>query len=204
MSFEPVGSSTTRNVDVRIIAATNVDLRDLIKKGGFLADLLYRIDVITINVPPIRQRKDDLPLLVDHFIRRYAQQYGKEVEGVSSEVMASLLSHDWPGNVREIKNCLARAVILAKGPVLGPGDFQNNIVGTTSPVPSSGQAGAIVEIPAHGYKLQDMEMELIAKTLEKCAGNKTRAAKLLGISRKALYQKIERLHIRLPHESANG
>jgi DNA-binding NtrC family response regulator len=203
MSFEPVGSSMTRVVDVRIIAATNLDLKELIRQGRFLADLLYRIEVITIRVPPIRERKDDIPLLVDHFIRRYAQQYGKEVEGVAPEVMKSLLGHDWPGNVREIKNCLARAVIMSKGRTLGPHDFPIGIMGQTSSDLSNRTAGAIVEIPADGFRLQDMEMELIGKTLEKCGGNKSLTAKLLGISRKALYQKIERLQIRLPNESVD-
>ena len=202
MSFEPVGSSVTKIVDVRVIAATNLDLKELIQNGRFLADLLYRIEVITINVPPVRERKGDIPLLVDYFIRRYAQQYGKDVDGVEAGVMESLLAHDWPGNVREIKNCLARAVIMSKGRKLGPDDFSNLIKEKTDSDVIR-RPGAIAEIPAHGLRLQDLEMELIAKTLKKCGGNKSTTARMLGISRKALYQKIERLKINLLPETVD-
>ena len=202
MSFEPVGSSVTKIVDVRVIAATNLDLKELIQNGRFLADLLYRIEVITINVPPVRERKGDIPLLVDYFIRRYAQQYGKDVDGVEAGVMESLLAHDWPGNVREIKNCLARAVIMSKGRKLAPDDFSNLIKEKTDSDVIR-RPGAIAEIPAHGLRLQDLEMELIAKTLKKCGGNKSTTARMLGISRKALYQKIERLKINLLPEAVD-
>jgi DNA-binding NtrC family response regulator len=197
-----VGSSVTKIVDVRVIAATNLDLKELIQNGRFLADLLYRIEVITINVPPVRERKGDIPLLVDYFIRRYAQQYGKDVDGVEAGVMESLLAHDWPGNVREIKNCLARAVIMSKGRKLGPDDFPNLIKEKTDSDVIR-RPGAIAEIPAHGLRLQDLEMELIAKTLKKCGGNKSTTARMLGISRKALYQKIERLKINLLPETVD-
>ncbi|MBF0498031.1 MAG: sigma-54-dependent Fis family transcriptional regulator [Deltaproteobacteria bacterium] len=200
-TFEPVGASTSRHVDIRLITASNSALQDLIKAGKFLADLLYRIEVITLRLPPLRERKEDLPHLVVCFIRHFAEEYNKSVEGVRPEAMEVLLDYPWPGNVREMKNCLARAVILAKGPNLAVEDLSEKILARLTQPRPAGAQGVIEEIPEQGVKLQDMELDLISKTLQKCAGNKSRAAKLLGISRKALYQKIERFQ--LPSSSSD-
>ncbi|MBF0551894.1 MAG: sigma 54-interacting transcriptional regulator [Deltaproteobacteria bacterium] len=194
-TFEPVGSSTSRHVDIRLITASNSALQDLIKAGKFLADLLYRIEVITLRLPPLRERKEDLPHLVVCFIRHYSEQYNKSVEGVRPEAMEVLLDYPWPGNVREMKNCLARAVILAKGPNLAVDDLSEKILARLTQPRPAGAQGVIEKLPEQGVRLQDMELDLINKTLQKCAGNKSRAAKLLGISRKALYQKIERFQL---------
>jgi DNA-binding NtrC family response regulator len=194
MTFEPVGGVEPHRVDVRLIAATNLDLQEEIRKGRFLSDLLYRIEVITIRVPPLRERREDIPLLIDHYLKHYARQYGKEIHGMDSKVVNALMHYPWPGNVRELKNSLARAVILSKGPLLSLADFSEKVFrGKEEPPPGSGTL--FVDLPEGGVKMKDMESELIRKTLQKCHGNKSLAAQFLGISRKALYEKMERYRI---------
>jgi DNA-binding NtrC family response regulator len=195
MTFEPVGGTTSRQVNVRIIAATNLDLQEEIKNGRFLSDLLYRIEVIPIRVPPLRNRREDIPLLVDHFIKHYAVQYDKVIDGVEPEAMEILTNYEWPGNVRELKNCLARAVILSKGPRLSPEELSEVILSKAGRYAINHRKGFIHELPDKGIKLREMESELIKKTLEKCSGNKSLTAQCLGISRKTLYEKIERYRI---------
>jgi DNA-binding NtrC family response regulator len=195
MTFVPVGSTETRKVDVRLIAATNMNLQEEIKKGRFLRDLLYRIEVISIRVPPLSQRQPDIPMLVDYFIKQYAGQYKKEVEGVQPNLMETLVRYSWPGNVRELKNSLARAVILSKGPLLSLEDFPEKIVAESKRMIAVQPKKIIFDIPDNGVRLKDMEYELILETLHKCEGNKSIAARRLGISRKALYEKITRLGI---------
>ena len=196
MTFEPVGGTVSRRVDVRLITATNLSLQQEIQAGRFLPDLFYRIEVITLNVPSLRERKEDLPLLVDHFVRQYARQYNKDVEGVTVEAMEVLTEYDWPGNIREMQNCLARAVILSKGRRLDLKDLSDPVLAAAGLEPGEETGGDIIgRLPSQGCTLQEMESELIRKTLEKCRGNKSLAAKLLGISRKALYQKMGRLGI---------
>jgi len=195
MTFEPVGGAVSRKVDVRLIAATNLDLHKEIKHGRFMRDLLYRIDVISIQMPPLRERLDDLPLLVDHFVKPYAMQYKKEIEGVHPDFMETLMSYHWPGNIRELKNCLARAVILAKGPLLGVADIPEKIISEGGRLRAKQPGRLIYAIPEQGVSIRDMEHELILKTLDQCSGNKSLAAQRLGISRKALYEKIARFKI---------
>ncbi len=197
-TFEPVGGVVSHQVDVRLISATNMNLHQEIEAGRFLPDLLYRIEVITINLPSLRERKEDLPLLVDHFVRRYARQYNKTIEGVHPSAMEVLTDYDWPGNIREIKNCLARAVILSKSERLNLEDLPQSIRGDSAQVSAAPGAALIGRLPDQGFTLRDMEFTLIRKTLEKCRGNKSMAAKFLGISRKSLYKKISRLGITPP------
>ncbi|MFH1156032.1 MAG: sigma-54 dependent transcriptional regulator [Pseudomonadota bacterium] len=194
MTFEPVGSVETRSVNARIIAATNLDLREEIRKKNFLRDLLYRIEVISIHLPPLRDRKEDIYLLVHHFIRRYAMKYGKAIHGVEPEVMKALAGFDWPGNIRELKNCIARAVILSKKTKLGLEDLPDVCV--TDAGRLAGKPGhPFFDLPDNGIRIQDMEKELIQETLMKCGGNKSHTAVKLGISRKTLYEKMARLGI---------
>jgi len=194
MVFEPVGSTDSRSVDVRLIAATNLDLQEEIKAGRFLSDLLYRIEVISIRVPSLRERRDDIPLLVEHYLRKYAERYKKRVNSVSASAMDILSAYAWPGNIRELKNCMARAVILSKGQTLQPEDFSDKA--------AAGEGAAAeprglhsLELPENGIRLRDMEIELVRKTLLQCRGNKSLTAQSLGISRKALYEKMERYGI---------
>ena len=196
-AFEPVGSAQARRVDVRVVAATNADLEEQIAAGRFLRDLLYRIEVIAIQVPPLRQRLEDLPLLVEHFVGRYCRRYRKAVLEVEPEALRELLEYPWPGNVRELKNILARAVILSKGPRLALADLPQKMIRPGPPAGAGPEAGEDAETGVGaGQTLRDMEADLIATTLKRCQGNKTLAARMLGISRKGLYEKMERLGIR--------
>ncbi len=200
-TFEPVGDTRQRSVDVRLVAATNADLEEQIASGRFMSDLLYRIEVIPIRVPPLRERIEDIPLLVEHFVAQYARRYLRAVEGVSPEAMRALMDYRWPGNIRELKNCLARAVILSKKSRLAPEDLPRKIVQSAASIhePYVGQVSG--DSDSLGPTLKEMETDLIVNTLKRCQGNKTLAAKVLGISRKGLYEKLERLGLRSSMDS---
>jgi DNA-binding NtrC family response regulator len=197
MTFEPVGSSDSKKVDTRLIAATNFNLHEEIKKGRFLRDLLYRIEVVSIRMPPLRERTGDIPLLVDHYIKNFSRQYQKEVEDVDPDLMDALMNYSWPGNIRELKNCLARAIIFSKGTTLHSHSIPESISFFSGGTENSRAKNLLYDIPDQGVSLLDMEAELITRTLEKCNGNKTMAARKLGISRKALYAKMARLEIEI-------
>ena len=176
-TFEPVGSTLSRKVDVRIIAATNLELKEEIKKERFLSDLLYRIEVIKINVPPLRERKEDIHLLVHYYANKYARQYEKKINGFDAKAMKALQEYHWPGNVRELKNYIERGVILSKKPILSLEALPENIQTTKNS-------------PGEVRSLKDLEKAQILKTLEKYNGNKSLTARHLGISRKTLYKKL--------------
>ncbi len=188
-TYEPVGDNTPRRVDVRVLAATNQDLGRLIAAGKFLGDLVYRIEVISLNLPPLRQRGEDIPLLVEYFLGRMSQRYSRPVLGIGPRAMRALVEHPWPGNVRQLENVIARAVILSKGQRLRLADF-SDLAGEEGPATPA--LGIISGLPEEGATIKDMERELILKTLAQCEGNKSQAAKRLGISRKGLYEKLER------------
>jgi DNA-binding NtrC family response regulator len=192
MAFEPVGGASSRTVDVRIIAATNLDLAEEINVGRFLNDLLYRIEVVAIRVPALRQRRDDICLLAESFIRQFARQYGKPVETVDPQAMQLLLDYRWPGNVRELKNSIARAVILSKSSRLSVDDLPPKIQAEAGRDDEKCPSAILQRFPGQGVTLRQMEIELIQKTLELHGGNKSLTAQSLGISRKTLYEKIER------------
>jgi transcriptional regulator with PAS, ATPase and Fis domain len=189
-TFEPVGSTVSRLVDARIIAATNLDLQEKIRTGGFLRDLLYRIEVINIQVPPLRQRKGDIYLLVHHFARLYARQYEKGVEGIEPDAMEALVKHHWPGNVRELKNYIERAVILSKKSKLCLEDFPKFLPSGNAAMDHFPGKPPIIRLFEDKYSLQRVEKELIQATLEQYDGNKSLTAQHLGISRKTLYKKL--------------
>jgi DNA-binding NtrC family response regulator len=194
-SFEPLGSVTTRYVDVRIITATNRNLNDEIKARRFLADLLYRIEVLTITLPPLRERGEDLQLLATHFVKQYAERYRKVIAGIDPAATAALVRHSWPGNVRELENCIARGVILSKDRQISLDDLPEKIrVLADTPASAPGD-GFLREVPEEGIRLKTLEREVIQKTLEHCKGNKTKSAEMLGLSRKTLYEKIERFKL---------
>jgi DNA-binding NtrC family response regulator len=197
-SYEPVGSSKTRFVDVRIIAATNLDLQEEIKAKRFLSDLLYRIEVLSITAPPLRERGDDVQLLVNHFIKHFAEEYKKKIDSIAPAAMDLLKRYSWPGNVRQLENCIARCVIFTKGRQIQLDDLPQ-IVKDAADVHPEAQKGYIRPLPEAGISLKALEKELIQKTLVKCKGNKSRTAGLLGLSRKALYEKIERYRIQTGH-----
>jgi len=185
--FERVGGNKTFKVDVRIVAATHRDLRKKVDEGGFREDLYYRLNVIEISIPPLRQRPGDIPLLAQHFLKKYAAANGKEIEGLSDEVMALLLAHPWPGNVRELENALERAVVLATEPQLLPVHFPTlRRLGTEAPQPGGPALG--VRIP--GSTLADLEREAILRTLEAVGGSTSRAAAVLDISARKVQYKV--------------
>jgi DNA-binding NtrC family response regulator len=176
--FEPLGSERSVHVDVRVIAATNRDLRQLVAEGKFQEDLYYRLNVIPITMPPLRDRREDIPLLVEHFIKRHAGRAGKRIDGISPQAMTLLLEALWPGNVRELENAVERAVVLAPLPVIQDRDV--TLVSATVP----GAAG----LPALNLKqnLDWAERESVRRALETARGVKKDAAELLGISQRAM------------------
>jgi len=181
--FRRVGSSHPVRVDVRIITATNQNLVDLVKAGRFREDVFYRLDVINIMMPPLRQRKEDIPLLVDHFVQQFNQQNNKQIQGVTARTLRLLLQYDWPGNVRELQNCIERAGVMADRNVIDLAQLRQVL----HPV-----AQADGE-PEGGSTLRDMEKVLILDVLRQTRGNKTAAAGLLGISLRGLHYKLKKL-----------
>lgn len=177
--FERVGGEETLEVDVRIIAATNKNLMEEIKKGTFREDLYYRLNVIPIFVPPLRERRDDISLLASHFLEKFNQEKGKKIRGISPEVMEILLSHHWPGNVRELENVIEHAVIIAKKDEIIPKDLPQYLL--QKPLKEE----TLVT-------LQDYEKDLILKTLKEFNWNKHKVAKKLKINRSTLYGKMKR------------
>jgi len=183
--FERVGSSDSIKVDVRVIAATNRDLRQAIADKAFREDLLYRLNVITICLPPLRERKEDILVLADHFVRKHCKETGKHIEEISPDCMEMLQSYSWPGNIRELQNCIERAVILCHGRRIMP---QHLLLSTGDEKPEKPEKTAPVE--GELRSLADVERDHIAFVLSKCDRNQTRASSILGIDRKTLRNKI--------------
>jgi DNA-binding NtrC family response regulator len=176
--FEPLGSERTQKVDLRVIAATNRDLKQMVTDGKFQEDLYYRLNVIPIEIPPLRERRDDIPVLMEHFVEKHRQRTGKPIEGVDDGVAEALQRYDWPGNVRELENTIERAVVLATGPILSTASV--SMMGATIP-PSSG----LPSLRLH-QNLEWVERETIRRALEHSGGIKKDAAELMGISQRAL------------------
>ena len=179
-----VGSTRSVPVDVRIIAATNLMLADEVKAKQFREDLFYRLNVIEIRLPPLRERKEDIPLLVEAFLQKCAKASHKEVRGMTESVLALLIDYPWPGNVRELENVIERAVTLARGEKIVPEDLPPAIRG------ARGERRVIDEAAERTLPLQAIEREYILRILEKTGGNKYQAAQMLGIDRKTLYRKL--------------
>ena len=189
-SYRKIGSEKTYAVDFRLISSTNRPPADAIRDGLLRDDLFYRISTITIHVPPLRERSEDIQLLTEHFLHMYAQKYERPIEGVSQAAYQRLFGHTWPGNVRELQNVLERAVLLAKGNRVEPVDlpFDNGSLPEGSP------AGSAWEVPPN-MSLEDIERLVIERTLQRTGGNKQAAANLLGIYRPRLYSKIRKYNI---------
>ncbi len=189
----PVGSTEYKPVDVRIIAATNRLLEEMVDSGRFRRDLFYRLNVVTIRVPPLRERKDDIPLLVEHFIRRCAERGGRKVAGVSREALHILQRYDWPGNVRELENAVERACALGRGDLIGLEDISGDILDAVKSK-SCGVMG--------GRSLRDMEIDAIKLVLGECGGDTGKAAAILGIDRSTLYRKLKRYGLPIHKKTA--
>jgi DNA-binding NtrC family response regulator len=177
--FERVGSSRTRRVDVRILSATNADIHQEVSAGRFRQDLLFRLNTIEIRVPPLRDRRADIPLLAQHFLRQHAQRYRKRLTAFEPAAVETLLAHPWPGNVRELDHAVERAVLMAQGPEVRAGDLG---------LRTSGDDGRRLE----DMSIEDVEAFLIKKALARYEGNVSRAADALGLSRSALYRRLQR------------
>ncbi len=192
--FERVGDTKTVKVDVRIIAATNQDLKKAIKEGTFREDLYYRLNVIPIYVPPLRERKDDIPLLVEHFLKKSTQRVkNKKVVDISKEAMDIFLEYDWPGNVRELENVIERAVILCKKDRIEKDDLPDFLKEIKPCFPVSFSTKR--KIAPLKEALKSSEREIIENALRECGGNKKKAAQILGINRTTLYNKMRELGI---------
>jgi DNA-binding NtrC family response regulator len=207
--IDPVGAKRSVKVDVRIVSATNRDLSQAVKEGRFREDLFYRLNVFPIEAPSLRERREDIPALVDHFVRRFNVEEGKTVVGASAETLACLSAFDWPGNVRQLENAVYRAIVLADAPYLQPYDFPS-ISGQAAPMPEA--AGSpmaslptaeqlVAERPAdapvrildergHLRTLEDIERDLIQLAIEIYAGHMSEVARRLGIGRSTLYRKV--------------
>jgi DNA-binding NtrC family response regulator len=177
--FEPVGSSKTLRVDVRILSATNADIDEEVRSGRFRQDLLYRLQTIRVHVPPLRERREDIPLLAAHFLHRYATRYRKELTGFDAASMQVLLNYAWPGNVRQLDHTVERAVLMAQAPVVRAGDLGLE--------PASDSRPALDEMT-----IEQAEQMLIRKALSRFQGDISRAAESLGLSRGALYRRMEK------------
>ena len=189
LEFEPVGGSKTEHVDVRCILATNQDLAEAVKAGAFRQDLYYRVNVVSIHLPPLRDRLGDIPLLAEHFLKRHCDRTRRRVVGFQEEALRVLQTFDWPGNVRQLENVIVRAVILTKSATIGPGDLPEEVR-----APKAADAGN-----GHGLPLKQAlrmpEKELILRALKAHHGSRHATAQALGINRTTLYKKMKRYGI---------
>jgi two-component system response regulator AtoC len=197
-----VGSTTSAKVDVRIIAATNRDLEQLVKDGKFRDDLFYRLNVVRITLPSLVERREDIPMLVHHFLQKCAAGAAHAVRGVLPETMALLTQYRWPGNVRELENAIERAVSLSHGPLLTPDDLPASLRQTE--LSSKETAGAIDHRDEACLTLEEVEKRHLVRVLKETKGNKVKAAKILGIDRRTLYRMAERFGLDLGDDADNG
>ena len=191
--FMHLGGVQEIQVDVRIIAATNIDLRHAVREGRFREDLFYRLNVITIELPPLRMRKEDIPLLVDFFLKKYAEENDRPARHIAPEALRPLMSYSWPGNVRELENVIERAVVLSSGTAIGPELLPDHLLGR-------GAAFTLHEPPADASLfeiVEDVERRIITEMLEKCNWNQTEAAEHFKVPLSTLNQKIRRLNIEI-------
>lgn len=189
-SVRPLGSNKTVKVDVQLLSASNRDLAQQVQAGAFRQDLYYRLNVIRLELPALRERLEDIPLLVDHFVRKFAKNAKRPVNGIEKAALAALMRYNWPGNVRELEHVIERAVLLGNQPVIGLEDLP--AFGTPDKGPSTPLTAAV----ARGYTLRELEREYIQRVLEDANGNKTEAAKILGVDRTTLYRKLEEYKIK--------
>ncbi len=197
-----VGSTTSVKVDVRIITATNRDLEQLVKEGKFRDDLFYRLNVVRITLPSLVERREDIPMLVHHFLQKCAMGAAHAVRGVLPETLALLTQYRWPGNVRELENAIERAVSLSHGPLLTPDDLPATL---RQSLPASHEAaGLLSQGDEEGLTLEELEKRHLVRILKKTKGNKVKAAKVLGIDRRTLYRMAERFGLDLGDDAESG
>jgi transcriptional regulator with PAS, ATPase and Fis domain len=186
--FERLGSNKVRHVDVRVIAATNVDLRAALEQGAFREDLYYRLNVLPMNIPPLRDRKEDIPYLARFFVRKLAKDLGSRVESISDGAIERLMEYHWPGNVRELENAIERSLVLASGDVLEAADIRIDM----APKQRVGSADGFLP---EGMTMDSYEHSIIREALNRANGNKSQAARLLGLTRNALRYRLSQMGI---------
>ncbi|MBZ5514234.1 MAG: sigma-54 dependent transcriptional regulator [Acidobacteriia bacterium] len=201
--FERLGGTKTLKVDVRVVAATNQDLRAALEQGTFREDLYYRLNVVPINIPPLRDRKEDIPYLVDHFIERFTREAGKPIKGITPAALKLLMEFHWPGNVRELENIIERAVALSTGDMLDAPDIRLDL-SPAKPAGADIAASALSAggtFPPPGMTLEQFEDEMIKEAVRRSNGNKSQAARLLGLSRNALRYRLSKMGVADENES---
>jgi DNA-binding NtrC family response regulator len=186
--FERLGSNKTRHIDVRIVAATNQDLRAALEQGTFREDLYYRLNVVPIDIPPLRERPEDIPFLAEHFVQKLAKASDSPVESISEEAIRKLMGYHWPGNVRELENVVERSLVLCTGARLEAADIRLD----TTPRARQQQAAPDAFLP-EGVSLDDYEQSIIREALRRAGGNKSQAARLLGLTRNALRYRLSQM-----------
>jgi two-component system, NtrC family, response regulator AtoC len=184
-TFERVGSGKTMTADVRLIAATNKNLEQLVKAGTFREDLYFRLQVVPIHLPPLRERPGDILLVAQHFLREYAKENEKAISGFSPEALEALSSHRWPGNVRELRTAIEHAVVLCRGSNIALRDLPPNVRGAAAGIAAPGPL-----LEQSGLTVREAEKQLIVRALKDCGGNRTLAAKRIGMSRRTLHRKL--------------
>jgi len=184
--FERLGSNKVKHIDVRVLAATNVDLRAALELGTFREDLYYRLNVLPINIPPLRERKEDIPYLAGFFVKKLGKDLGSPVQSISDAAIERLLGYHWPGNVRELENVLERSMVLANGAVLEAGDVKLD----TAPAARFTVADNFLP---EGVTLDEYEQSIIKEALKRANGNKSQAARMLGLTRNALRYRLSQM-----------
>jgi transcriptional regulator with GAF, ATPase, and Fis domain len=193
--FERLGGTRTIKVDVRLIAATNRDLTTMVEAGSFREDLFYRLNVVTIEMPPLRERKDDVAALAGFFIQRFSGELKKKIQGLEPDALKLLMRYHWPGNIRELENVVERAVLLAESPIVGVGDLQ---IGEQQAPASPGDRATAVKIPPTGIPLEEIERQAVVEALRMSNWVQKDAAELLAISPRVMNYKIKILNIEIP------
>jgi two-component system response regulator AtoC len=187
-TFKRVGGSSDIKVDVRVVGATNRNLEEEVRQGKFREDLFYRLNVLPIPLPPLRERREDIPLLVTFYVDAYNTEFKKRVSGVAADAMGQLQGYRWPGNIRELRNAIERAMLLSEGDTLSADDFPLGVGETI-------RTGNRVELPAGGIDLEQLERSLVVQALERTGWNQTKAAVLLGVNRDQIRYRIEKFHL---------
>ena len=188
--FERLGGGQTFNADARLIAATNESLKRLVEKKLFREDLYYRLNVINIEIPPLRERKEDIPLLANFFLRKYTAKNDKKIEAISAEAMDILMKYRWPGNVRELENTIERAVVLTRDAVISPSDLPE-VISSVKDSEAISTCERMLNIPIGKLPLKEIEKMVMEETLKQSKGNKNIASKILGISTRTLYRRMD-------------
>jgi len=193
-TFERVGSNKTITADVRLVAATNKKLASLVQAGTFREDLYFRLRVVEILIPPLRERREDLPMLVQSFVREFARENHKKIDGLSPEAMDLVLHHRWPGNVRELRSVIESAVVLCRGHQITPRELPPDVRGQVAALTLPGTS-AVSPTQPETLSVKDAEKDLIVRALQECGGNRSEAARRLGMSRRTLHRKLHTYHL---------